>query len=276
MPARQAPDDHEYLLGTDAEELRRLAEQHEAWRPFTEALWTRAGFATGQRLLDIGAGPGWTSFDLAARVGPTGRVLASDVSARFADFVRSESARRGLAQVEMRLGAIEALEVPDESLDGAFARWLFCWLPDPGAALARVAPALRRGAALAVQDYVDWGATKLLPRSERHDEVVLACLRSFDLGGGTIDIGERLPRLAVEHGLRVEHAAPVGRLAAPGSSDWRWIGGFFGSYLPRLVERGQLTAAAARDFFADWERRAADGNTRLLTPTVIDLVLRKP
>ncbi len=52
-------------LGTTNLELRRLEDQHAIWRDHALASWHRAGFGTGQRLLDLGCGPGFASFDLA-------------------------------------------------------------------------------------------------------------------------------------------------------------------------------------------------------------------
>ena len=77
-----APEDP-YLLGTDADERRRLETQHRLWAEWAHDLWDRAGFGPGDRLLDLGCGPGFASVELAERVGAGGRVLAVDESARF-------------------------------------------------------------------------------------------------------------------------------------------------------------------------------------------------
>jgi cyclopropane fatty-acyl-phospholipid synthase-like methyltransferase len=47
--------------------------------PKSAADWDRAGFGPGQRLLDVGCGPGFASLDLVERVGGYGQVLASTV-----------------------------------------------------------------------------------------------------------------------------------------------------------------------------------------------------
>ena len=70
----------DYILGTHRDELERLRFQHELWRPICQAAWDRAGFAAGQRVLDLGAGPGFAALDLARLVGPRGRVLALERS----------------------------------------------------------------------------------------------------------------------------------------------------------------------------------------------------
>src|SRR5687768_13096919 len=85
MPAhgKVKPDEKEYVLGTDGAELERLGLQHQLWLAQAAAAWERAGFRRGSRILDVGCGPGFATIDLAERIGPTGEVLAVDISPRF-------------------------------------------------------------------------------------------------------------------------------------------------------------------------------------------------
>ena len=57
--------DGDYLLGTHDDEIARLALQHRVWRPRVLDAWRRAGIGPGDRVIDIGAGPGFASLDLA-------------------------------------------------------------------------------------------------------------------------------------------------------------------------------------------------------------------
>ena len=123
--------EHEYLLGTNDAELARLGFQHEVWAAATAKAWERAGFHLGDRILDVGCGPGWATFALARLVGATGHVLGVDASARFLAYVDAERRRLGIAHVEMRRQQLEALDVPADTFDGAFARWVLCYLRDP-------------------------------------------------------------------------------------------------------------------------------------------------
>jgi ubiquinone/menaquinone biosynthesis C-methylase UbiE len=270
------PDEQQYILGTDAIELDRLRNQHVAWIERAYALLAQSGLRAGHTLLDLGCGPGFTTVELARLVGPTGRVIALDSSARFIEFLRAERERLALPQIEPRLGTAEQLDLPAASLDGAYARWLFCWLADPGTVMRAVADALRPGGVLVLQEYLDWGAKKLVPRSAAHDRVVAACMQSWAAGGATIDIGEHVPTLAARCGLVLEHFRPIARLGRVGSLEWRWLTEFYESYLPRLVERGLLQPRELEAWRRDWDARAAEGSSFCYTPTMVDAILRKP
>jgi ubiquinone/menaquinone biosynthesis C-methylase UbiE len=264
-----------YVLGTDDLEYRRLAFQHSVWVRAGHDLWEHSGLRAGQRVLDLGCGPGFTTLELARLVGPTGHVVASDKSARFLALLAAECARLAIPWVEPREGPVEALELEPASFDCAYARWLFCWLPDPGAALERVARGLKPGGRLLLQDYLDWAAMSLVPRSARVERVVAACMTSWKTAGGTIDVAAELPELAPRAGLVLESLRPVARLGPVGSLEWRWLEQFFQDYLPKVVARGQLGEDERHAFLDEWGERAAAGRSPVLTPTMADAVLRR-
>lgn len=265
----------DYILGVEREELERLRFQHTVWAERMHALLVRAGVRAGQRALDLGCGPGFTTIELARFVGEGGHVLARDQSAAFVEFLLHERDHLGLGWIEPSLGAVETLELAPGSLDLAYARWLFCWLPDPGPALERVVTALAPGGALVLQEYLDWAAMKLLPPSPTHARAVAACMHSWEVGQATIDFGERVPELARRFDLEVERFEPVARTGVVGSLEWRWIGGFFSIYLPKLVERGLYTAAELAEWRAEWSRRTRAREGWCVAPTMVDVVLRK-
>ena len=76
--------ERDYVLGTHDEELTRLGIQHRVWRSVVLDCWHRAGVTVGSRVLDVGAGPGFATVDLAEIVGPTGEVIAVERSAKYA------------------------------------------------------------------------------------------------------------------------------------------------------------------------------------------------
>jgi hypothetical protein len=83
-----------------------------------------------------------------------------------------------------------------------------------------------------------------------------------------------LPSLARRAGLEVEHFAPVARIGAVGSLEWRWLGEFFAGYLPKLAGT-LLSESDVGAFHAEWRARTDDGASFCYAPVMADAVLRK-
>ena len=261
----------EYLLGTDAGELRRLGFQHQVWIREAADAWERGGFAPGHHILDLGCGPGYATLDLARLVAP-GRVRAVDVSARFVDELRRRAAALRVENVDGEVQDVEALELPGAAFDGAYARWVLCFLRDPAAVVARVARALRPGARFVVQDYAHYAALQLAPADPAFRTVVDAVVRSWREGGGDPDVGARLPRMMEDAGLRVVSVTPLARIARPGDALWEWPRTFFDNFLPVLVENGYLVEEERAAFDHLWAARSADPAAYFATPPMTVVV----
>ena len=93
--------DRDYVLGTHEEELARLGLQHSVWLPVVLDCWQRAGLTVGKRVLDVGAGPGYATVDLAEIVGPTGEVIALERSQNFIRAMEAMCRARLLTNVKI-------------------------------------------------------------------------------------------------------------------------------------------------------------------------------
>jgi SAM-dependent methyltransferase len=269
-------DETEYVLGTHDAELARLGFQHQVWASATAATWEHAGFRRGATILDVGCGPGYATFDLAHLVGPEGRVVAVDVSQRFVSFVKAEAARRDLPQVDARVEDLAALAQPPASVDGAFARWVLCFLEDPAGVIARVARALRPGATFAVMDYVYYEGFRFAPASDAANRVFRAVADSFRAHGGNPNVGLDIPSHMVAAGLEVQLVQPLVRAGRPGTALWDWPSTFFRNFLPTLVESGALTTAHVEEFWRDYDARTADPGGFFMSPPMVEVIGVKP
>jgi SAM-dependent methyltransferase len=269
------PAPRRYPLGTDQVELERLHLQHRLWSDATHALWRQAAIGPGSRVLDVGAGPGAASFDLAQLVTSTGRVLAVDESASFVDFIRSEAQARGLSQLSAQVGDVQALEAPEPgAFDAAYARWVLCFVPRPQDVVAGAARLLRKGGVLCVHDYFNYEAMTAAPRRKSYAEVVAATARSWRDNGGDPDVVGKLPTLLHEAGFELEHFMVHQRVARPGDTMWHWTLTWWRSYTPRLVKLGYLTETQRRAFHEDLDAMTRERDF-LVQPAVYELMARR-
>ncbi len=144
---RTMKEDTRLQWDTAAAGWDRHAPAIRAWlRLPTAAMIAMAGVRPDMRVLDVAAGAGDQTLDLAAVVGPGGYVLATDISGAILAHAVKNAAAAGHLNVGTMVTDAEALEVPEESFDAAVCRLGLMFLPHPRAALVRIRRTLRPGA----------------------------------------------------------------------------------------------------------------------------------
>jgi SAM-dependent methyltransferase len=268
-------DHREYALGTNAAEIVRLGVQHRLWSSAAFALWERAGIRAGHTVLDIGCGPGYTSFDLAGVVTASGKVVAVDQSELFIEHLKQRQQLSGGTTIDARVGDVQMLDLDKETFDAAYQRWVLCFVKDPEAVVRGVAHALKRGGVFAIQDYVHYEGILLSPPSEPFQRFVRVVATAWRDQGGDTEVGSRLPTLLAKHGLTPVEISPLHRIARPGSQLWTWPTIFIETYGPKLVEEGRLTHVEHEDLVKDWEHHANDPSAFFVSPPMVDIIAVK-
>jgi ubiquinone/menaquinone biosynthesis C-methylase UbiE len=280
--------EREYVLGTGEDELARLAFQHRLWSDAAHEAWRGARIGPGLRVLDVGCGPGFASFDLAELVGPRGVVVGVDESASFINYLNAQSAARHLPQLVGVSGDVHAMSdlaevragAGESGFDIAYARWLLCFVKDPGRVLADVAKLLSPGGRFVVNDYFNYEAMAVAPRntpiSRAYERIVRATGDSWRKHGGDPDIVGRLPALAQGAGLHVVSIRPMQRIARPGETMFNWVGTWWKNYVPKLEAMGAISAAERAAFFEAWDELAS-GRTHgfAVMPCVYEVLMEK-
>jgi len=105
--------------------------------------------APGERILEIGPGTGYYTFDVAERLGE-GTLEIFDIQQEMLDHVMREAGRRGVTNVTPTLGDAQALPFEDNSIDGAVLVTVLGEIPDQEQALREIARVLRPGGRLVV------------------------------------------------------------------------------------------------------------------------------
>lgn len=144
---------------SDAIKARALAEwgaQAEGWRraaptltqyldPPTEIMFDLVGLHIGDRVLDVAAGSGGQTMLAARRVGPSGFVLATDLSPQMLAFAAMELQQAGLTNVETQVMDAENLQLAEESFDAVICRTGLEFFPEPEKALGGMRQVVKTG-----------------------------------------------------------------------------------------------------------------------------------
>ena len=265
----------DYVLGTHDEEIARLGLQHRVWRPTVLECWQKAGLSRGHKVIDVGAGPGFATLDLAEIVGPKGEVLAAERSSRFLEIATKACADRGFSNVRFR-----NMDLMNESLgvtgfDAAWCRWVACFVSSPATLVRKIADALRPGGVAMFHEYSNYGTFQFAPRRPAMESFAQEVMASWRAAGGEPNIGLDLPVLLPAAGLRVRHLRHHVFAITPQDAMWQWPASFVGINLNRLRELGCVSAEWVEQVRQEFQDAEADERTLMTTPLVLEVIAER-
>ena len=266
--------ERDHVLGTHDEEIARLGLQHGVWREHVLDAWRRAGIETGMRVLDVGAGPGYATLDLAEQVGPEGEVVAVERSNRFVAHGSAQCLARGYKHV--RYVEADVLEpLPASDMDASWCRWVASFVKSPQALVANLAGALRQGGVAVFHEYADYGSWRMAPRRPMVEDFVQKVMESWRANGGEPDIALQLPSLLAEAGFAIERVQPIVWALSPADPAWRWLASFLETGPARLRELKMVDADWIARLHAELREAEREPLARMITPMVFEIFARR-
>lgn len=213
-------------------------------------------------LLDIGAGPGTITADLAEL---TGRVTATEISDEILSITRREIANRGLTNVAFEVQDIHRLTFPDEFFDVVHAHQVLQHVSDPVRALREARRVTKKGGIVAVRD-ADFSGYAWYPLEPGLDDWLSLYRGAAIANGGDPDAGRKLLSWAQQAGFSdIEASSSTWCYATPETrAFWAetWAERMTKSAVARqIVDSGDASAEELADIAASWRNwaNAPDG-----------------
>jgi len=145
----------------------------------------------GETVLDLGSGGGIDVLLSAARVGTTGRAIGVDMTDEMIELSRRNARDAKAANVDFLKGTIEALPLPDASVDVVISNCVINLAADKPAVFAEIARVLRPGGRIGVSDVVARDDLGPGQRAERgsHAGCIAGALSFGEYEAGLRDVG---------------------------------------------------------------------------------------
>jgi len=273
--SRENGGDGDYILGTGEQELIRLRLQHRIWLPYVRRCWRDAGIGEGNRVLDVGAGPGDAAVDLAELVGSTGAVTAVERSRNFVQALKQNISTRSIPNIEVYEIDLMTDELPGSSYDFSWCRWVAMFVPDPALLVRKLARVLRRGGVAIFHEYAQYTTWRLCPRSARQEEFTRLVTESWRATGAEPDIALALPSLLMANGFEVRKVTPRVFCVGPTDPIWEWLATFIDSGLMRLRELGLVGDHFARELKHELAERKRQSGSLMISPLLLEILAEK-
>jgi len=182
----------DYLLADQPSELERLQLQSQVWEPAGRQLLANLGDGSGGRALDVGCGAlGWLRI-LGEWVGPSGRVVGTDIDEGLLDAARSFLDAEGISNVELVVDDLFESKLEPRSFDLVHARYQIAPLGRGPEQVATYRRLVKLGGRLALEEW-DLGSWHFNPPAPAADRLIRLISEIFAALGG--EAGRGLPEL---------------------------------------------------------------------------------
>lgn len=214
-----------YVLGTGAgAPAARLRLLDEVYGASTRRMLLEAGLKPGMRVLDMACGVGTVSCWMARQVGPTGKVVAADISPAQLSEAREElKAFSDLPEIDFVEASAYDTGMPGESFDVVHARLLLCHLEQPDRALREFHRLLKPGGVVVCHE-LHLRGVMASPACRHHERSVEIALARGEAIGVNYNFGLELPVALMDAGFHapVVHMETPMYLSGPKKQLWEW------------------------------------------------------
>lgn len=223
----------------------------------------------GASLLDVGAGPGTITVDLARRLAP-GRVVGVDASADVVAQAQAHAAAEGVANVTFATADAYRLDAADGSFDIVHTHQLLQHLARPVDALREFRRVAGPDGLVAARE-VDYAGIIIHPHIPALDDWLDLLLRMGRTNGGEPSAGRRLKAWARAAGF-ADVAVSASTWLFETDEQRAWWGGSWAdralhsSYADHALEQGIADRADLERISAGWREWAASEDGWLLMP----------
>lgn len=259
----------EYILrNRDDNELNRLGFQHEVWKEETYIAIEQGRIQPGDKIIDLGCGPGYLSLDLLKITGEEGQVFGIDSSQKFISIM-----------LEMSINNLNPLhaDIRDDLLltnpvlagaDNVFCRWVLMFTGRVNIITKNVYNILKKDGIFISMEYFDFQKISVFPHQESFENIYNNVWKLIKKQGGNPDIGSTMKEEMLLAGFRKVDTYPMIKKGYSGSSLWKWLE-LTNTNHTNLVATGLITKNELEQYYRDWERLSSQKDAYITAPPLM-------
>ena len=230
----------EYFLGYMHKEQERLQQQAEQLAHESSWLFDQIGLQSGANALEIGCGPRGCLDLLAARVGPTGRIVGIERNKKAVILARELVEKLGIGNVEVLHGDARSSKLKMASFDLVTARLVLVNVPNPKQIVSEAIALACSGGTVAFHE-IDWVGVVCDPPEPAWTALVELFVTYTKANGIDLFIGRKLPRLLRDAGLIDVRVNPIVHVHPPEDIRRSLIPDFAENLRERIVAQNLIT-----------------------------------
>jgi len=193
-----------YILQVGSQGSSRLERINNICGPYSQRFLTSTGLTQGITVLEIGCGTGNMTTWIAQQVGPTGSVIAVDISDQQLEIAKHAAEKQGLNNIEFIHSPIEEFTL-DAPVDMIYSRFVLMHLTQPTSTINKLKLFLKPNGIIACEE----PAFTSIITAPRHDIIEKLTKLSFEWGkkhGCDYDLGDKLYSMINALEFDIEHA----------------------------------------------------------------------
>ena len=266
---------HQYVLRErDDDEINRLKFQHQVWNAETQLAIEKADVNKGDKIIDLGCGPGYLSYDLLERVGENGQIFSLDNSEKFISFIREQEIENiHPIQLDIREELPKYFDQLNQT-DMVFCRWVLMFTGNEDSIVEEIYKILKPGGRFVSIEYFNFRQISMFPQSDAFDHIFKNVWNLLKNGGGDPDMGGKMYQIMLENGFHKVDVFPVYKTGKAGSPLWQWLAQTNLNH-QNLVNAGLITESELAGFYTDWEEKSKNEVAFITAPPLMITVGEK-
>lgn len=266
--------ENKYLLRErDKEEIERLKFQHEVWKKATNFGIEKVEIQNSDKIIDLGSGPGYLSFDLIKLLNQNGKVFCVDNSVNFIEYIKNKNIKNIEAvNLDIRSELLEYFQ--NRQIDKIFCRWVLMFNDKTEKIIQDIYTILKTGGKFVSIEYYNFHQIDIFPPSTIFNKLYEKVENLIVNNGGNPNVGSRVHKILIEKGFKNIEIFPINRTGKVNSPLWKWLERTNKNHI-NLVKSNLLSQNELDQYLKEWKERSNKKLSFITAPPLMITIAEK-